>query len=167
MVISLPLKLQLAADKDGNPTLIAYPVQRELSVDRNNELRLSQQELDALRRGDVLQKAIDINGEKTQQYLQLDPETKSIIHRRITEVQICRLTCREILVLKVHFSTDSLACVFPVRGNDFLSVEPDARPLAVPLSGGGSGIVFRASVILELYQGARSLLYRRDRKSVV
>ena len=33
-------------------------------------------------------KAIDINGEKTQQYLQLDPETKSIIHRRITEVQI-------------------------------------------------------------------------------
>ncbi len=60
MVISLPLKLQLAADKDGNPTLIAYPVQRELSVDRNNELRLSQQELDALRRGDVLQKAIDI-----------------------------------------------------------------------------------------------------------
>ena len=36
MVISLPLKLQLAADKDGNPTLIAYPVQRELSVDRNN-----------------------------------------------------------------------------------------------------------------------------------
>ena len=88
MVISLPLKLQLAADKDGTPTLIAYPVQRELSVDRNNELRLSQQELDALRRGDVLQKAIDINGEKTQQYLQLDPETKSIIHRRITEVQI-------------------------------------------------------------------------------
>ncbi len=36
----------------------------------------------------MLQKAIDINGEKTQQYLQLDPETKSIIHRRITEVQI-------------------------------------------------------------------------------
>ena len=39
-------------------------------------------------RGEVLHKAIDINGEKTQQYLQLDPETKSVIHRRITEVQI-------------------------------------------------------------------------------
>ena len=26
MVITLPLKLQLAADRDGNPTLIAYPV---------------------------------------------------------------------------------------------------------------------------------------------
>lgn len=88
MVITLPLKLQLATDKEGNPTLIAYPVQRELSTERSNELRLSQQEMDALRRGDVLQKTIDIDGEKTRRYLQLDPETKSIIHRRITEVQI-------------------------------------------------------------------------------
>lgn len=87
-VITLPLKLQLAADKDGNPTLIAYPVQRDMSLDRDNVLRLSQQEKDALMRGEVLQKAIDINGEKTQQYLQLDPETKSVIHRRISEVQI-------------------------------------------------------------------------------
>lgn len=88
MVITLPLKLQLAADKEGNPTLIAYPVQRELSTERSNELRLSQQEIDALRRGDVLQKTADIDGEKTRRYLQLDPETKSIIHRRVTEVQI-------------------------------------------------------------------------------
>lgn len=88
MVITLPLKLQLAADKEGNPTLIAYPVQRELSAERSNELRLSQQEIDALRRGDVLQKTVDIDGEKTRCYLQLDPETKSIIHSRVTEVQI-------------------------------------------------------------------------------
>ena len=81
MVITLPLKLQLAADKEGNPTLIAYPVQRELSTERSNELKLTQQEMDALRRGDV-------DGEKTRRYLQLDPETKSIIHRRVTEVQI-------------------------------------------------------------------------------
>lgn len=88
MVITLPLKLQLATDKDGNPSLIAYPVQRELSIEKENVLRLSRQEVDALSRGEVLQKAIDVNGEKTQQYLQLDPETKSVIHRRITEVQI-------------------------------------------------------------------------------
>lgn len=88
MVITLPLKLQLATDKDGNPSLIAYPVQRELSIEKENVLRLSRQEADALSRGEVLQKAIDVNGEKTQQYLQLDPETKSVIHRRITEVQI-------------------------------------------------------------------------------
>lgn len=88
MVITLPLKLQLAADKEGNPTLIAYPVQRELSTERSNEFKLTQQEMDALRRGDVLQKTVDIDGEKTRRYLQLDPETKSIIHRRVTEVQI-------------------------------------------------------------------------------
>lgn len=88
MVITLPLKLQLAADKEGNPTLIAYPVQRELSTERSNELKLTQQEMDALRRGGVLQKTVDIDGEKTRRYLQLDPETKSIIHRRVTEVQI-------------------------------------------------------------------------------
>ena len=89
-VITLPLKLQLATDKEGNPTLIAYPVQREFSLEKGNELKLTQQEADALRRGDVLLKGIDINGEKTQQYLQLDPETKSIIHRRTTEVEIER-----------------------------------------------------------------------------
>lgn len=88
MVITLPLKLQLATDKEGNPTLIAYPVQRELSTEKSNELRLSQQEIESLRRGDVLQKTVDIDGEKTRRYLQLDPETKSIIHRRVTEVQI-------------------------------------------------------------------------------
>ena len=31
---------------------------------------------------------IDINGEKTQQYLQLDPETKSVIHKRVTDIRI-------------------------------------------------------------------------------
>ncbi|MBD5358351.1 MAG: DUF3945 domain-containing protein [Bacteroides sp.] len=89
-VITLPLKLQLATDKEGNPTLIAYPVQKEFSLEKGNELKLTQQEADTLRRGDVLTKAIDINGEKTQQYLQLDPETKSVIHRRTTEVEIER-----------------------------------------------------------------------------
>lgn len=87
-VLTLPLKLQLAADKDGNSTLVAYPVQRELSIEKDNVLRLSRQEADALRRGEVLQKAVDVNGDKTQQYLQLDHETKSVIHRRITEIQI-------------------------------------------------------------------------------
>ena len=52
-VITLPLKLQMTADKDGNP-------------------------------------AVEVNGEKTQQYLQLDPETKSVIHRRVTDIEMER-----------------------------------------------------------------------------
>ena len=87
-VITLPLKLQMALDQAGQAVLIAYPVRKALDEEKVRELRLTTNETERLRKGDVLQKAIDINGEKTQQYLQLDPETKSIIHRRITEVQI-------------------------------------------------------------------------------
>ena len=87
-VISLPLKLQLTADKNGNPALIDYPVRAELEVERNKVLRLTKQEAVRLRNGEVLQKAVEVNGEKTQQYLQLDPETKSVIHRKVTDIQL-------------------------------------------------------------------------------
>ena len=87
-VITLPLKLQMTADNQGNPALMAYPVRAELVESRNAFLRLSPQEVDKLNKGDVIQKAIDVNGEKTQQFLQLDPETKSVIHKRITEIKI-------------------------------------------------------------------------------
>ena len=31
---------------------------------------------------------MEVNGEKTQQYLQLDPETQSVIHRKVTDIQL-------------------------------------------------------------------------------
>lgn len=87
-VITLPLKLQMIEGKNGEPALIAYPVKAELEVERNSILRLTEQEAERLRRGDVIQKAIDINGEKTQHYLQLDPETKSIIQRKVNDIKV-------------------------------------------------------------------------------
>ena len=51
-------------------------------------LRLTEQEAERLGKGEVLQKAVEVNGEKTQQYLQLDPETKSVIHRKVTDVRL-------------------------------------------------------------------------------
>lgn len=51
-------------------------------------MRLSEQEAERLGKGEVIQKSVEVNGEKTQQYLQLDPETKSVIHRRVTDVQL-------------------------------------------------------------------------------
>ncbi len=51
-------------------------------------MRLSALEAERFGKGDVIQKAVEVNGEKTQQYLQLDPETKSIIHRLVTDVQL-------------------------------------------------------------------------------
>lgn len=86
--ITLPLKLQMTADNQGNPALMAYPVRTDLDINRNNALRLSPQEADRLRNGDVLLKAIDINGTKTHQFLQLDPETQSVIHRRLNGIKI-------------------------------------------------------------------------------
>lgn len=87
-IITLPVKLQLTADKNGNPALIAYPVRAELEVERNKVLRLTEQEAARLRNGEVLQKTVEVNGEKTQQYLQLDLETKSVIHRKVTDIRL-------------------------------------------------------------------------------
>ena len=86
--ITLPLKLQMTADKKGNPALMAYPVRADLDESRNKILNLSPQEAERLRNGVVLLKSIDINGERSNQFLQLDPETKSVIHKRITDLKI-------------------------------------------------------------------------------
>lgn len=87
-VITLPMKLQAVTDANGKAALLAYPVRAVLEVERHRDLRLTAQEAERLKQGEVLQKSLDINGEKTRQYLQLDPETKSIIHRKVTDVQL-------------------------------------------------------------------------------
>mgnify|MGYP002226550420 CR=1 FL=1 len=87
-IITLPLKLQLTTDQQGNPALMAYPVHAVLEKERNQVLQLSDQEAERLGKGEIIQKAVEVNGEKTRQYLQLDPETKSIFHRRVTDVQL-------------------------------------------------------------------------------
>jgi len=86
--ITLPLKLQMTADRNGQPALIAYPVRAELEKERNAALLLTDQEVTRLKRGDVIQKNLDMNGERTKQYLQLDPETKSVIHRKTSDLQL-------------------------------------------------------------------------------
>ncbi len=87
-IITMPMKLQMTTDKNGASALIAYPVRAELDRERNKILNLTQQEVERLARGEVIQKAINVNGEKTQQYLQLDPETKSVIHKRVTDIKL-------------------------------------------------------------------------------
>ena len=87
-LITLPLKLQMTIDKDGHPALIAYPVRAELETGRNKVLHLTEQEAERLKKGDIVQKNVDVNGEKTKQYLQLDPETQSVIHRKVTDIKL-------------------------------------------------------------------------------
>ena len=51
-VITLPLKLQLTTDQQGNPALLAYPVRAALETERNKALLLTDQEAERLvRRG--------------------------------------------------------------------------------------------------------------------
>ena len=76
--VTLPLKLQMVADRQGNPALMAYPVRAALETERNKAIALTEQEAERLRKGEVM----------TRQYLQLDPETKSVIHRRVTEIRL-------------------------------------------------------------------------------
>ena len=67
---------------------MAYPVRAILETERNKALGLTEQEAERLKKGEVIQKAVDVDGEKTRQYLQLDPETRSVIHRRVTEIRL-------------------------------------------------------------------------------
>lgn len=87
-VISLLLKLQVAADRNGRPALIAYPVRAELEKERNRPLNLTDAEMDHLKRGEVILKNTGQDGEKTKHYLQLDPETKSVIHRNVADIKL-------------------------------------------------------------------------------
>ena len=47
-VITLPLKLQLTTDQQGNPALLAYPVRAALETERNKALLLTDQEAERL-----------------------------------------------------------------------------------------------------------------------
>lgn len=87
-VITLPLKLQMVLDQSGQAVLIAYPVRKALDEEKVRELRLTTNETERLLKGDVLQKAVDVSGEKTQHYLQLDPETKSIVQRKVNDIKV-------------------------------------------------------------------------------
>lgn len=86
--VTLPLKLQMVTGRDGSPALLAYPARAELEAERGKTLGLTEHEAERLRMGEVIQKTVDADGEKSKRYLQLDPETKSVIHRRVTEVKL-------------------------------------------------------------------------------
>ena len=62
-IITLPLKLQLTTDQQGNPALMAYPVRAVLEKERNQVLRLTEQEAERLNKCEVIQKAVEVNGE--------------------------------------------------------------------------------------------------------
>ena len=79
--VTLLLQVSIRAQ---NGDVITLP----LKLQRNKALLLTDQEAERLTKGEVIRKAVEVRGEKTQQFLQLDPETKSVVHRRVTDIQL-------------------------------------------------------------------------------
>ena len=83
--IDLPLKIQLARDGQNCVQLYTYPVRKEV----DNSLHLTQREQEQVKTGEVIRKEVkDVDGVRRQKYLQLDPETKSLLRRDVAAIQI-------------------------------------------------------------------------------
>lgn len=87
-VVSMPVKLQLVEGKNGQQLLMVYPVRRDLSIETSEKFGLSSYESARLMKGDVLIKEMDIDGKRNLNYLQLDPETNSVLRRPISEIRM-------------------------------------------------------------------------------
>lgn len=80
----VPLKLQLLRDKEGNVTPVVYPIRKEILNDKD----FSRKELDDLQHGVVLRKEMRSNGQRIQQYFQLDKETNSVIQKDASNLRL-------------------------------------------------------------------------------
>ena len=80
--VSIPMKIQLAHDKDGLLQLLTYQIPREL----DNNLKLNDTELERMRKGDVIQKEFQEGGKRKMRYVQLDKETNALMYRDVATV---------------------------------------------------------------------------------
>lgn len=86
--VTMPLRLQLAEGKNGEEMLMAYPVRRGISEASSLNYNLSERDKERLMKGDVLMKELEREGRRQNFYFQLDPQTKSILHKPIAEVKM-------------------------------------------------------------------------------
>ena len=84
-LLEIPMKLQLTHGDDGKVNLMTYQVRKE--IDRNS-VRLNEHELQKIKDGEAIRKEIKEDGVRKQKYVQLDPETKSLILKDVHSVKI-------------------------------------------------------------------------------
>ena len=84
-VLEIPMKLQLVRGDDGRVNLMTYQVRKE--IDRES-VRLSDHELQKIKAGEAIRKEVREDGIRKQKYVQLDPETKSLILKDSHTVKI-------------------------------------------------------------------------------
>lgn len=83
-VIEMPMKLQLTRDDDGKVLLQTYELRKEV----DNEFKLTDRELERVRKGEIVKKELKDKNEKRLKFIQLDPETLSLISRNVAQVKI-------------------------------------------------------------------------------
>ena len=84
-VLEIPMKLQLVRGDDGRVNLMTYQVRKE--IDRES-VRMSDHELQRIKAGEAVRKEVREDGLRKQKYVQLDPETKSLILKDSHTVRI-------------------------------------------------------------------------------
>ena len=84
-VLEIPMKLQLVRGDNGRVNLMTYQVRKE--IDRGS-IRLSDHELQKIKAGEAIRKEVREDGIRKQKYVQLDPETKSLILKDSHTVKI-------------------------------------------------------------------------------
>ena len=84
IIATMPVKLRLQRDIDGNAVLKAYPVSRDIVSD----LKLQDAEQKRLQAGEVIQKDIREGNRMRTMFLQLDQETKSLLKREVNKAEI-------------------------------------------------------------------------------
>lgn len=86
--VSVPMKMRMENRRDGSVGLTVFPARKEMSRDARNAFGLSHAEESELMKGNIILKTEEMNGIKVQQYLQLDPETKTVISRAPKDVKM-------------------------------------------------------------------------------
>ncbi len=84
--VSIPMKIQLVHDKDGQLQLLTYQIHREL----DNNLKLNDTELERVRKGDVIQKEFKEGDNRKMRYVQLDKESNALMYRVMWRLLILR-----------------------------------------------------------------------------
>lgn len=83
----MPMRLQLVHDAEGKIQLMSCPMHKEIV----NTLNLNTAELKRVAEGEVIRKEVkESDGTRRQKYVQLDKETKSLMHRDVASLQISK-----------------------------------------------------------------------------
>lgn len=82
--VTIPMKIQLTYDKAGKLQLLTYQIHRNI----DNKLQLNANELERVRKGEVIQKEFRNGNDRKLRYVQLDKETNSLMYRDSATVKI-------------------------------------------------------------------------------